>query len=163
MYTESFACGTKVWCEVWCLKVYVFYYTLEFRIYKHGRWLEAMIQNLSFALMRNLIIRGCLYGPAYPRDSMNCDVFWSSNWNTCFIPKQKLDNFKYFLKSLKCHFLDFEEYLTEFWWPENSVLVCRNLQFSSTIWAKAYLINYMLDKLQESMGNIFIFFAVCHG
>jgi hypothetical protein len=28
--------------------------------------------------------------------------------------------------------------------------------------AKAYLINYILDKLQESMGNIFIF-AVCHG
>jgi hypothetical protein len=46
------------------------------------------------------------------------------------------------LESLKCHFLDFEEDLTEFWWSENSVLVCRNLQFSSTIWAKAYLINY---------------------
>jgi hypothetical protein len=57
----------KVWCEVWCLKVYVFYYTLEFKlIYKHWRWSEAMIQNLHFALMRNLIIRGCLYGPAYP-------------------------------------------------------------------------------------------------
>ena len=39
---------------------------------------------------------------------------------------------------------------------ENSVLVRRNLQFSSTKWAKAYLINYILDKLQESMGNIFI-------
>ena len=26
-------------------------------------------------------------------------------------------------------------------------LVCRNLQFSSTKWAKAYLINYTLDKL----------------
>jgi hypothetical protein len=25
-----------------------------------------------------------------------------------------------------------------------------------TIWAKVYLINYILDKLQESMGNIFI-------
>ena len=37
----------------------------------------------------------------------------------------------------------------------NSVLVCRNLQFSSTKWAKAFLINY-IDKLQESMGNIFI-------
>jgi hypothetical protein len=35
--------------------------------------------------------------------------------------------------------------------------------FSSTKWAKAYLINYILDKLQESMGNIFIPFAVCHG
>jgi hypothetical protein len=62
----------KVWCEVWFFKVYVFYYTLEFKIYKHGRWSEAMIQNLHFALMRNLIIRGCLYGPAYP-DSMKCD------------------------------------------------------------------------------------------
>jgi hypothetical protein len=60
------------------------------------------------------------------------------------------------LESLKCHFLDFGEYLTEFWWSENSVLVCRNLQFGSTKWAKVYLINYILDKLQESMGNIFI-------
>ena len=35
-----------------------------------------------------------------------------------------------------------------------SVLVCRNLQFSSTKWPKAYLINYyMLNKLQESVGN----------
>jgi hypothetical protein len=31
---------------------------------------------------------------------------------------------------LKCHFLDFGEDLTEFCWSENSVLVCRNLQFS---------------------------------
>ena len=30
------------------------------------------------------------------------------------------------------------------------------LQMSSTKWAKAYLINYILDKLQESTGNIFI-------
>jgi hypothetical protein len=33
------------------------------------------------------------------------------------------------------------------------------LQMSCTKWAKAYLINYILDKfnkLQESMGNIFI-------
>jgi hypothetical protein len=60
------------------------------------------------------------------------------------------------LESLKCHFLDFGEDLTEFLWSElNSVLVCRNLQFSSTKWAKAFLINY-IDKLQESMGNIFI-------
>jgi hypothetical protein len=39
-------------------------------------------------------------------------------------------------------------------------LVCRNLQFSSTKWAKAYLINYILDKLQESMGNIFILYSL---
>jgi hypothetical protein len=53
--------------------------------------------------------------------------------------------------------MDFGEDLTEFWWSENSVLVCWNLQFSGTKWAKAYLIkNYILDKLQESMGNIFI-------
>ena len=61
------------------------------------------------------------------------------------------------LESLKCHFLDFGEDLTEFKWSENSVLVCQNLQFSSTKWAKAYLyylINYILDKLQESMGNM---------
>jgi hypothetical protein len=31
-----------------------------------------------------------------------------------------------------------------------------NLQFNSTKWAKAYLINYISDKLQKSMGNIFI-------
>jgi hypothetical protein len=30
------------------------------------------------------------------------------------------------------------------------------LQISSTKWVKAYLINYILDKLQESMRNIFI-------
>jgi hypothetical protein len=30
------------------------------------------------------------------------------------------------------------------------------LQFSSTKWVKAYLMNCILDKLQESMGNIFI-------
>ena len=29
------------------------------------------------------------------------------------------------------------------------------LQFSSTKWAKAYLINYILDKLHENMGNIY--------
>ena len=28
---------------------------------------------------------------------------------------------------------------------------------------KAYLINYILNKLQENMGNISSFFAVCHG
>ena len=36
------------------------------------------------------------------------------------------------LESLKCHFLDFGEDLTESLWSQNSVLVCRNLQFSST-------------------------------
>jgi hypothetical protein len=36
------------------------------------------------------------------------------------------------------------------------LLVCRYLQFGGTKWAKAYLINYILDKLQESMCNIFI-------
>ena len=30
------------------------------------------------------------------------------------------------------------------------------LQFSSTKWAKAYLINYILEKLQESMGNMIL-------
>jgi hypothetical protein len=34
------------------------------------------------------------------------------------------------LESLKYHFLDFVEVLTEFWWSENSVLVIRNLQFA---------------------------------
>jgi hypothetical protein len=34
------------------------------------------------------------------------------------------------LESLKCHFLDFGDVLTEFWWSENSVLVRRNLQFA---------------------------------
>jgi hypothetical protein len=28
----------KVWCEVWCLKLYIYYFTLEFEIYNHGRW-----------------------------------------------------------------------------------------------------------------------------
>jgi hypothetical protein len=50
---------------------------------------------------------------------------------------------------------------TEFWWSwENSVLISQNLQFSSTKWAKAYLINYILDKLQEIMGNIFILYKL---
>jgi ubiquitin-protein ligase len=30
------------------------------------------------------------------------------------------------------------------------------LQFSSTKWAKAYLINYILEKLQENMGNMIL-------
>jgi hypothetical protein len=30
------------------------------------------------------------------------------------------------------------------------------LQFSSTKWAKAYLINYILETLQESMGNMIL-------
>ena len=30
------------------------------------------------------------------------------------------------------------------------------LQFSRTKWAKAYLINYILEKLQESMGNMIL-------
>jgi hypothetical protein len=53
------------------------------------------------------------------------------------------------LESLKCHFLEFGEVLTEFRWSENSILVYRIgkfticLQFSSTKWAKAYLINYI--------------------
>jgi hypothetical protein len=34
------------------------------------------------------------------------------------------------LEFLKCHFLEFGEVLTEFRWSENSVLVCRNLQFA---------------------------------
>ena len=33
-------------------------------------------------------------------------------------------------ESLKCHFLDFGEVLTECGWSEKSVLVCRNLQFA---------------------------------
>jgi hypothetical protein len=57
------------------------------------------------------------------------------------------------LESLKCHFLDFGEYLTEFWWSENSVLVCWNLQFSSTI----YRISC------RKVWVISSFFAVCHG
>jgi hypothetical protein len=30
------------------------------------------------------------------------------------------------------------------------------LQFSSTKWAKTYLINYILEMIQESMGNIIL-------
>jgi hypothetical protein len=30
------------------------------------------------------------------------------------------------------------------------------LQFSSTKWAKAYLINYILEKLHENMGNMIL-------
>jgi hypothetical protein len=44
------------------------------------------------------------------------------------------------------------------------MLVCLNLQFSSTKWAKAYLIHYILDKLQElKVRVISSFFALCHG
>ena len=35
------------------------------------------------------------------------------------------------------------------------------LQFSSTKWAKAYLINYLLEKLQESMGNMILCSLSC--
>jgi hypothetical protein len=62
---------------------------------------------------------------------------------------------------VKCYFLDFGEDLTEFWWSENSVLVCRNLQFSSTKWAKlAYLIYWISCR---KVWVISSFFAVCHG
>ena len=37
------------------------------------------------------------------------------------------------LDPLKCRFLDFGEVLTEFRWSENSVLVCRNLQFAYSL------------------------------
>jgi hypothetical protein len=40
--------------------------------------------------------------------------------------------------------------------PIKSELLEQQRQFSCTKWAKAYLINYILDKLQEIMGNIFI-------
>ena len=47
------------------------------------------------------------------------------------------------LESLKCHFLDFQgEDLTD-GLETAFYLVCRNLQFGK--WAKAYLINYILD------------------
>ena len=60
-------------------------------------------------------------------------------------------------------FLDFGEDLTEFRWSENSVLICQNLQFSSTKWAKVYLINYIF---WISYGKVWVipsFFAVLHG
>jgi hypothetical protein len=36
------------------------------------------------------------------------------------------------------------------------------LQFSSTFWTKAYLINYILEKLQESMGNMILCSLSCN-
>jgi ubiquitin-protein ligase len=39
------------------------------------------------------------------------------------------------------------------------------LKFSSTKWVKAYLINYILEKLQESMGNMILCslpWIMCH-
>jgi hypothetical protein len=33
------------------------------------------------------------------------------------------------LESLKCHFLDFGEDLTEIWWLGNGIITCRNLKF----------------------------------
>jgi hypothetical protein len=54
------------------------------------------------------------------------------------------------LESLKCHFLDFGGRFDRLIRKQRRNL-CRNLQFSSTKWAKAYLINHILDKLQESM------------
>jgi hypothetical protein len=66
------------------------------------------------------------------------------------------------LESLKCHFLDFGGSF-------DRILMVRKqrfsmskftifLQFSSTKWAKAYLliINYILEKLQESMRNMIL-------
>jgi hypothetical protein len=43
--------------------------------------------------------RGCLYSPAYP----GFNEVWRilSNWNTCFSPKQKLDNLKYCLNEIR--------------------------------------------------------------
>jgi hypothetical protein len=36
-----------------------------------------------------------------------------------------------------------QKYLNQISGSDNSILVCQNLQFSSTKWAKAYLINYI--------------------
>jgi hypothetical protein len=58
------------------------------------------------------------------------------------------------LESLKCHFLDFEGRFDRILMVRKQRFRCQNLQFSSTKWAKAYLINYILDKLQFVMDNV---------
>jgi hypothetical protein len=58
---------------------------------------------------------------------------------------------------LKCHFLDFGGSFDRILMVRkqrfsiSKFTIC--LQFSSTKWAKAYLINYILEKLHENMGN----------
>ena len=42
-------------------------------------------------------------------------------------------------------------------------LVCQNLQFASTKWAKAYLIKYIYWISCRKVWVISSFFAVCHG
>ena len=57
------------------------------------------------------------------------------------------------LESLKCHFLDFGRnfdrilMVSKQSFSMSKFTIC--LQFSRTKWAKAYLINYILEKLQE--------------
>ena len=64
------------------------------------------------------------------------------------------------LESLKCHFLDFGGSFDRILivrkqhFSMSKFTIC--LQFSCTKWAKAYLINYILEKLQESMGNMIL-------
>jgi hypothetical protein len=62
-------------------------------------------------------------------------------------------------ESLECYFLDFRGSFDRIMMVKKqrlnlSKLVTICLQFSSTKWAKAYLVNYILEKLQESMGNM---------
>jgi hypothetical protein len=70
------------------------------------------------------------------------------------------------LESLKCHFLDFGGSFDRIMmvrkqrFSMSKFTIC--LQFSITKWAKAYLMNYILEKLQERVWVIW-FFAVCHG
>ena len=47
-------------------------------------------------------------------------------------------------ESLKCHFLDFREDFERILMVRKQRFVRLNLQFGSTKWAKAYLINYIL-------------------
>jgi hypothetical protein len=64
------------------------------------------------------------------------------------------------LGSLKCHFLDFGGSFDRILmmrkqrFSMSKFTIC--LQFSSTKWAKAYLINYILEKLHENMGNMIL-------
>ena len=104
-------------------------------------------------------------GQKFPNDENNFRIYHAhgmrSHERACYPENGR--NFKqtqFNLGSLKCHFLDFGGSF-------DRILMIRKqrfsmlkfticIQFSSTKWAKAYLINYILEKLQENMGNMIL-------
>jgi hypothetical protein len=101
------------------------------------------------------------YEQTYYR-SMQCrrNLFLIGAKNEVKGPKKFLN-----LESLIWHFLDFGKVLTEFWWSENSVLICRNLQYTCNFVVLNGRRRIHFTIYWGSCKKVWIiwFFAVCHG